>query len=378
VHSTTLTEEAAERLRRGVTWARREDIVRTDGELEPGETTILRDPAGGALGLGDVDLEAQPPIRRIALPDEDPQGVVARHLRTAMERRLALVDDPRYCRLVHDDADGLPGLIIDRYERHYVVQALTRAMEARAPAVARNLMEVSGAESILLRRDGPARARAGLPLARPHVLLGTPPRWTRVLELGARITTDLFEGPSVGYPYMLRETRRMLQRLCGGARVLDVNGGIGHLFIHAGRSGAKQILAFTADEGEAELARENVEANGLLSRVAVHAGTSPQVLAGVDDHFDVVLVDARELDAGALSRMLRAAMRLTRHRGRLVVAASHPALPPGTFEPTIAEAAERQGRICVRLVQRSAPEDFPVLISPSMGESLTAFALEVI
>ena len=377
MHSTTLTEEAAERLRRGVTWARREDIVRIDGDPEPGEPTLLQDPEGGALGLGDVDLEAQPPVRRIAMPNEDLLGVIPRRVRMALERRLALVDDPRYCRLVHDDADGLPGLVIDRYERHYVMQALTRAMEARAQSVARTLVEVTGAESILLRRDGPARERAGLPIERPHVVVGTPPRWTRVLELGARITTDLFEGPSVGYPYVLRETRRMVQRLSGGARVLDVNCGVGHLFVHAGRSGAKQILAFTADEAEAELARENVEANGLLNRVAVHAGTAPQVLAGVDDHFDLVLVDARELDAGALSRLLRAAMRLTRHRGCLVVAASHPALPPGTFEPTIAEAAERQGRTCVRLVQRSAPEDFPVLISPSMGESLTAFALEV-
>ncbi len=375
--SVTLTEEAAERLRHGFTWARREDVVEVRGRSDPGAPVELRDPRGEVVALGDVDLEAPTAVRRLALPDEDPQGIIPRHLRSALQRRLGLVDDPRYCRLVHDDADGLPGLLVDRYDRHYVMQATTRPMEARAHMVARILADITQADSVLLRFDGPGRHQAGLKTGRPQVLIGTPPRWTRVLELGARTPTDLFEGRSAGYPYVLRETRRMLLRLSSGASVLDVRSGIGHLFVHAARAGARRVLAFTGDQDELDLARENIEANGLINHVSVHLGEAPEVLATVDQRFDLVLVDARDFEPEELLRMLRPAMRLTRVGGRLIVAASHPAIPAERLVPLISEACEQERRSCVRLVERSAPPDFPALLSGSFSDALTALALEV-
>lgn len=377
VDSATLTEEAAKRLRHGVTWARREDVLEVSGRLEPGTPVRLCAPNGEVIALGDVDLESPAAVRRLALPDEDPMGIIPRHLRFALQRRLGLVDDPRYCRLVHDDADGLPGLLIDRYDRHYVMQATTRAMEARAHSVARMLTDLTQADSVLLRSDGPGRHAAGLEMGRPQVLLGTPPRWTRVLELGARITTDLFEGRSLGYPYVMREARRMLLRLSSGASVLDVRSGIGHLFVHAARAGARQVLAFTGDEDELELARENIEANGLINHVSVHRGEAPEVLGSVDHRFDLVLVDARDFQQEELLRLLRPAMRLTRVGGRLVVGASHPAIAAEQLVPLLADACEQERRSCVRLVQRSAPPDFPGLLSGSYGDAFSALALEV-
>src|SRR5690606_34929408 len=133
---------------------------------------------------------------------------------------------------------------------HFLLQASTRAMEARAQALARLLIDVTQTDSVLMRRDGPARLRAGLPKQRPEVLFGAPPRWVRLLELGSRITTDLFEGPNLGYPYILREVRRSLIRLAAGQEVLDVRAGMGHLFVHAAHAGARQVLAFTGDEQE--------------------------------------------------------------------------------------------------------------------------------
>src|SRR5690606_2632438 len=117
--------------------------------------------------------------------------------------------------------------------------------------------------------------------------------------------------------------------------------------------------------------------NGLINQVSVHKGEAPEVLGSVDHRFDLVLVDGRELEGEALLRLLRPSLRLTRVGGRLVVAASHPAIAPDRLSPLVAEACEQERRTAVRLVQRSEPPGFPMLLSSSMGESLTAMALEV-
>jgi 23S rRNA (cytosine1962-C5)-methyltransferase len=377
VLSTTLSRDAAQRLRHGIPWVRREEIVSLDGTPQAGEAVALRDERGALLGFGDVDLEARWAIRRLGLPDESPEGLVPRHIRTALARRAALVDDPRFCRLVNDDGDGLPGLFVDRFESHYLVQLHTRAMEARAVEITRALQEVVGAESVLVRNDGPTRKRGGLPLGRPHVQSGNPPRWLRLRELGVRLTVDLFSGSSLGYPYGLREVRRMLPRLTQGGRVLDLGCGVGGLFVHAGVGGARQVLAFEEDAEQAELARENAEVNGLFGRVSIHDGALEELLAGVDDHFDLVLFDARERERPELEALLRPALRATRRGGRLVLVVSHPALPAGALEETLADACEAEGRLGVRLAQLGAGADFPALVGSPLGEHLTALALEV-
>src|SRR5207245_950304 len=106
-------------------------------------------------------------------------ALLPRSLRRALERRALFVQNPRFCRLVNDDGDALPGLVIDRYDSHYVVQTTTRAMDARLDEIARTLTELTAAESVLLRNDDPRRRPLGLEVARgPHVLRGKPPRWT--------------------------------------------------------------------------------------------------------------------------------------------------------------------------------------------------------
>src|SRR5690606_17448297 len=117
--------------------------------------------------------------------------------------------------------------------------------------------------------------------------------------------------------------------------------------------------------------------NGLLNRVTVHRGEAPEVLSGVDRRFDLVMVDAREHDAEKLSPLICASMRVTRVGGQLLLAVRHPDVPEDRLEPTLAEACEREGRSCVLLVKRSAPPDYPRLISAPLNAALTAVVLEV-
>ena len=377
--NTYLSRDAAKRLRQGTPWLAREDIVRVEGTPVAGEPVQLRDEDGVALGLADLDLEARQAVRRIGLPAEaGAEGLVPRHLRLALERRARFVDDPRFCRVVNDDGDGLPGLVVDRYDAHYVVQTLTRGMDARQAEIARALQEVTGATSVLLRNDGPRRRAAGLPAARPHVLAGAPPRWCRMLELGARFTVDLTYGPGPVYRYELREARRFLRRLANGARVLDVACGVGSLFVHAGLHGARSMLAFDANADSVELARENAEANGLGGRVKVQKADALAALKAAGGPFDLVLLDTPDAaTADEFAERLRLALRATRIGGHLVAFGYQPALAPGALGTVVARACEDTGRVARQLARINAPADHPLLIGAPAGTFLGGLALEV-
>lgn len=376
--STYLSTEAAERLRRGGTWARREDIIRIDGEPKLGEPVSLRDEQGASLGIADLDLEAPVAVRRLGMPEDSAESLIPTRLRAAFEHRAHWVDDPRFCRLVNDEGDGLPGLIIDRYDQHFVVQTFSRAMDARVQEIARGLTEVVGAESVVLRNDTVRRARVGLEKQRAHVLLGTPPRWRRILELGARLTVDLMYGHGTGYFFDQREVRRLLARLSLNARVLDVRCHVGGLFVHAGLHGAREIRAYEPDHDAAELARENAEANGLLGRAHVQTGDGFAALARKVDPYDLVLVDLPDTDTTeehARTR-LRRCIRATRHGGRLVAIGYSPPLPPEGLERVLTEACQAEGRIALRLARLGPPADFPVVLG-SGAEALSALAVEL-
>ncbi len=375
--NTYLSREAARKLRHGAPWLRREDIVSMEGTPAAGEAVQLRDEDGHVLGLADVDLESSYAIRRLGLPEESAEGIIPRHVRHAFERR-AMVDDPRFCRVVNDDGDALPGLIVDRYDTHLVVQTLTRSMDARIEEITRALVEVSGAASVLLRNDTYRRRQLGLPVQRPHVLYGTPPRWSRVLELGARFTVDLTYGPGVGYPYDQRELRRFLSRLARGGRVLDPACHVGGLFVHAGLQGARSLLAFDSDADTADLARENAEANGLLGRVKVERGDALTVLRSLNETFDLVLMDTPDANTPqAFVDQVRLGLRATRHGGRMLIIGYHPPLPTGQFDELVAQACEQEGRVGFRFARLGLPPDHPTLVGSPASDYLDGVALEV-
>jgi 23S rRNA (cytosine1962-C5)-methyltransferase len=376
--STYVKSEAARKLRHGVPWVTRDDIVRMEREPEPGETVMLLDEDGHSLGFGDVDLRSAHAIRRIGLPDETPEGLIQRHLRNALERRAVLVEDPRFCRLVNDDGDGLPGLVVDRYDMHFVIQTSTRAMDSRIEDISRSLVEVMNARSVLLRNDSNLRADLGLPVSRAHVLFGTPPRWTRVLELGARFAADLHQGQGTGFFYDQREIRRIIRRLSHGARVLDPCAYVGGLLVHAGLGGARHILAFEINPDACELARENAEANGVQGRTHVECGDAFTALQDFHQEFDLVTLDSPDLpptrasEEDPLVRLLRLCVRATRSGGRMIATAYTPEL-----DERLVLACELEDRVAYRILRPGLPMDFPTILGAPDSEVLHSVIVQL-
>ena len=308
-------------------------------------------------------------------------GAIPRHLRRALSRRGQLVDDPRHCRMVNGEADGLPGLIIDRFDAYFAVQTISRAMDAHLEEITRSLVEVAGARSVILRNDTPRREAVGLERERARVLTGSPPRWMRLLELGARITFDLHQGSETGYSYALREVRRAVGRLSQNQRVLDPACFVGGTIIQAGLHGARYVVAFAEDPDAAELARENVEANGLMNRAMVAIAAPLEALHALHETFDLVLLHAPARGGDPrrwtehFGELIQLSLRATRHGGRLVLAAADAALGTTPLESYVLRACEQEDRLAWRLFRPAAPPDFPAMAGAP--EALASVVLEI-
>lgn len=352
-------------------------ILRLDSAASTGALVELYDEAGERLGLGDLDLESPLAVRRLGLPGEPSTGAIPRLIRRALELRQRFIQGPRFCRVVNDDGDGLPGLRIDRYGSHFAIQTFSAAMEARLEEIARTLVEQAAAESVLLRSDPLEQGK----VQRPRVLFGRPPRWVAVYELSARLSVDLQEG--TGYRYELRRVRKLVARMARGARVLEPCCGVASLFVHAGVNGAKQLVAFDPSPRAIELAWENAEANGINGRTQLEVVRPLEALEQQREPFDLVLLDT----AGVLSSaeedgfvgLVEECIRHTRRGGFLVLVGRHPPLPSGhaAFDDRVEAACERSGRVAFRLVRPGLPFDFPVAVGSPLGEPLSAAALEV-
>jgi 23S rRNA (cytosine1962-C5)-methyltransferase len=298
------------------------------------------------------------------------------HLAAAAARRAGI--DATACRLVHGEGDGLPSLVVDRYDRWLVAQLLSAGLETQRAAILAALAEEFQPEGILLRHDAAVRRREGLP-DQPELVLGSVPREIEVREGGVRYFAAPWDGQKTGAFLDQRPNRLLAGRLTRpGGRALDCFTYHGSFALHlAGR--AERVVAL-------DLSREALErgsANATLNRLdniewrQADAFEALRALARSTERFDTIVLDppAFAKSRAAVSDALRGyreinlrAMRCLSPGGILVTASCsfHVGLPH--FLGMLAEAAGDSGRrvrLCRVLGQG---EDHPeILTIPETG-----------
>ena len=145
---------------------------------------------------------------------------------------------------MHAEADGLPGLVIDRFGAVLVVQTNAAGMERLLPLVVEALHALLSPEAVVLRNDSPARSLEGLPLysRMAHGAIDSP---VTLDENGVRFQADLIGGQKTGWFYDQRDNRAFVAALAGGARVLDLYCYGGGFAVTAAARGAETCSAST-------------------------------------------------------------------------------------------------------------------------------------
>ena len=158
-----------------------------------------------------------------------------------LQRRQRLFPGVQSYRLVYSEGDLLPGLIVDRYQDHLVLQTLTLGMELRTEAICEALERLMQPHAIIARNDVGIRALEGLPHEK-KVLRGSLETPVEVWEGDIRFRVDPWEGQKTGFYLDQRENRCTLQPLLAGERVLDAFCYTGAWALHAARAGAREVV----------------------------------------------------------------------------------------------------------------------------------------
>jgi 23S rRNA (cytosine1962-C5)-methyltransferase len=244
-------------------WVQRGEIARVDGSPSDGGLVQLRAHDGSWLGIATYNARSRFPARVLTHQEEAiDQPFFARRFEACLRLRQHLVDQTDAYRLVFSEADGLPGLIVDRYANYLVVQVRTLGMERLKPLWLPALIETLAPDGVLERSDMESRREEGLA---PSIgtLHGQVPEQIHIVESDLSFLVPTQSGLKTGFYLDQRENRRQLARLVRPSeRVLDLFCYTGAFALYAARAGAQAKGVDLLPEA-IELARQHAEMNQL-------------------------------------------------------------------------------------------------------------------
>ncbi len=328
-----LAKNEERRLRAGHLWvySNEVDIKATPlTALRPGQPVDIQAHNGKSLGSGYVNPHSLICARLVSRDHDHPFGpsLLVHRLKVALSLRQRLYERPYY-RLVHGEADGLPGLVVDRFGEVLVAQLGAAGMEAVKDDLLAALDKVLKPQAVLWRNDNPIRELEGL-AAYVEPALGEAPEWVELEESGARFAIPLAGGQKTGWYYDQRDNRERLGRYVKGARVLDLFSYVGAWGIRAALAGADTVLCVDASSLAVEQVLDNAERNGQGGRVQARQADAFELLKALRaerERFDVVVVDPpafikrrKDFKEGALAyrRLNEMAMQVLSKDGILV------------------------------------------------------------
>ncbi|HZY53572.1 MAG TPA: class I SAM-dependent rRNA methyltransferase [Reyranella sp.] len=375
------------RVRAGHPWAFSNEIL-MDAEtkaIPPGSLAYLRAPGGEALGL--VTFNPHSLIAARLLTSNPEANVDAlffgRRIANAAALRDRLIGVPYY-RLIHAEADGLPGLIVDRFGDALVVQLNSAGMDALTPVLLEALEAELSPKTIVLKNDSPVRELEGL--KREVTVAKGNGEPIELIENGARFVADLSEGQKTGWFYDQRDNRRFMAGLAKDANVLDVYSYSGGFGVLAAKQGAKAVTCIDRSAAALDAAKQAAKLNGVDKVVSFDKAEAFEALEKLGGQharkFDVVICDPpafvksrKDLKTGAQGyrKLVRLAAPLVARGGFFFIASCSHLMDPPAFADQVKRGlrdAERTGRI---LLSSGAALDHPV--HPNLPETAYLKAL---
>lgn len=372
----------ARAIRHGFPWVYANELVtdRRTRSKPAGTLAVLED--DGRVPLGVVALNPDSKIICRML-DRDPQAAIdgawfEARLRKALHLRERVFDAPYY-RLVHAEADGLPGVVIDRFGDICVIQPNAAWAEALLDPLADVLIAVTGVRHVLKNASGRTRSLEGLDDVHA-VLRGSAPDGPIPVPMNNAVyMADVTGGQKTGLYFDQRSNHAFAASLARDARVLDVFSHVGGFSLAALGAGAQSALAVDGSAAALALAEAGAKASGCADRFQTRQGDAFEVLAALAQEgarFDLVICDPpafapakASLDAGlrAYERVARLAATLVAENGVLGLCSCSHAADLSAFRAACARGIGRSERRGSLIYSGFAGPDHPQL--PQLAES---------
>lgn len=360
----------AKRARAGHPWLYRSDVEEMAGGA--GDVVRVVDRGRNFLGVAFANPRSEISLRIASRLDEEiGEGWFHEKIRKAIEYRRSLDIDASAYRLVHSEADGLPGLVADKYGEYLVLQVGSAAVERRMELIAGIFEEMLSPSGVLLRGDAASRKKEGLD-REVRVLGGEVPESVVVREGEIRYAASLRGGQKTGSFLDQRENHLAVGRLARG-KVLDVFTYAGGFALHAAKN-AESVEAVDASGPALEIARKNAGMNGIENINFTRANAFDLLRSRSDagEKYDTVILDPpafaksrRELAKArrAYKEINLRAMKMLPEGGVLVTCSCSHHLSREMFEETLRSAAGDAGANMRVVEWRGQASDHPEILT---------------
>ncbi len=375
------------RLLRGHKWIFSNEIEDSLAGFEPGDWVEVYSKKGVSFGAGYINPHSLIAVRLVCPPGKEPTREFIEGLfRDAWSRRKGLYPDSGCYRVVFGESDGLPGLVVDRYEDVLVYQIGTVGMARMEPLLRSVMLDVFKPKALVCRNDSSVRTLEGL-LPEKEVVHGevANPCWVGIdgLEFGV----DFLDGQKTGLFLDQRENRNALRRWAPGKRVLDLFCYDGGWALAAASAGAVEVVGVDGSAPAVVRARANASRNGLEGVCIFEEGDVFGYLKKLEKgRFDVIVLDPPAFAKSKASLgeaqkgytdLNRRAMLALAPGGMLATCSCSYHFTGELMEEALLKAAQASGRQLRLYEVRGQSPDHPVL--PAMPETryLKCFFLEV-
>jgi 23S rRNA (cytosine1962-C5)-methyltransferase len=365
------------------------------GKADPGETVRVEAADGRFLAWGAYSPESMIRVRAWSFDEAEriDRAMFERRVSTALAVRQRLPIASNGVRLIHGEADGLPGLVVDRYGDTLCAQFLSAGVERWKPVLADVLMETTGAHRLFERSDASVRGLEGL---QPQTgwLKGDGDTTCEITEHDWRLTLDVASGHKTGFYLDQRDNRALFARWVrqlGSQRVLNCYCYTGGFTVAALAGGAAQVVSVDSSGPALERVQAHVALNGFdparsqcLDADVNHYLRASLERAGTEPPFDAIVLDPpkfaptaahAERAARAYKDINRLALKLLAPGGVLFTFSCSGGVGPELFHKIVAGAgldAGVDGAIVARL--GAAPDHPQTLVFPE-GEYLKGLVI---
>lgn len=373
-------------------------IARIQGDPADGDIVEVRDAQGAFLARGMLNRHSQIVVRLLTWEADEviDEGFWRRRLERAIAGRALLAADPdtNAYRLVNAESDGLPGLVVDRYDRFLAVQFLTLGIEYHKALLVSLLADLLAPEGIFERSDVDVREKEGLAPVTGRLWGAEPPPLVGIREHGLRFLVDMRGGQKTGFYLDQRENRRVFQQMVSalpGAEVLNAFAYTGAFGVYAAAAGAGRIVHIDSSAEALALAREHMALNGFVGRddefIVGDVFAELRRFRAAGRRFDAIVLDPPKFvhSAGQLPRATRGykdinwlAFQLLRPGGLLFTFSCSGLVSPDLFQKIVFGAAVDAGREAQIIARLSHGLDHPILLSFPEGEYLKGLVCRVL
>ncbi|MEM9479619.1 MAG: class I SAM-dependent rRNA methyltransferase [Verrucomicrobiota bacterium] len=378
------------RIFHGHDWVYASEVLRTTGDPQPGDTVDLKDQRSRPMGSAIYNPKSQIVARRYS---RRKQALDLEFFQRRLQRAAKLREDlpgiePNLCRLIWSESDGMPGVIIDRYGDHFVLQTLTLAMDHRKEIIAEALNSQFSPKTIIARNDSPSRIAEGME-SEEIVLSGSWPGPFEMAHDDLRFQINLGTGQKTGLYLDQLSNYTAVARHADGRRVLDCFTNQGGFALAASKAGASAVTAVDVSETALAQAKVNAEISGAGKILWVEANVFDDLKKRESEgqKFDLIVLDPPSFTRNkkSLKDAMRGykeihlrALKMLEPGGMLFTFTCSHHVGWGPFSEVIRDAAndaKRTIRLRESFTQRA---DHPVLFHLPETEYLKGFGFEVI